>query len=118
MARHILAGAVGLLAALILLILGVWFQLRFTTFGAFIWTANHTTTEEVFSRFPHPLAVVRTAVLVSTWLLFPISALLSAVVARLIARRTTWAISIIVAVPFAAFPLMGSGSVWIFTVSL
>ncbi len=108
MARQILAGAVGLLVALILLMLGVWFQLRFTTIGAFIWTANHATSEEVVRRFPHPLAAVSTAVMVSTWLLFPIAASLSAAVARLIARRTTWPVSITVAVPFAVFPLMAA----------
>jgi len=108
MARNLLAGAVGLLAALMLLILGIWLQLRFTTFGDFIWTANHATTEQVVRRFPDPLALVNTAAMVSTWFVFPISASLSAVVARLIARRTTWAISITVAVPFAAFPLMAT----------
>jgi hypothetical protein len=105
MGRNILAGFVGVLAALTFIVIGVWFQLRFTTFGAFIWTANHSSTEEVVRRFPDPFAVIGRAALVSRWLLSPFQALLSAAIARLIARRTTWAISVAVALPMAVLEL-------------
>lgn len=105
MIRQVVAGLVGVLAALAILSVGMWLQLRFTNFGAFIWTANHGTMEEVVQRFGDPLAITEKAVLFNTWMVSPIAALLSAVVARLIAHRTTWVMSITVAVPLAAIPL-------------
>jgi hypothetical protein len=105
MGRNILAGFVGIIVALTFMVIGVWFELRFTTFGAFIWTANHASTQEVVRRFPDPFAVIGRAVLVSRWLLSPFEAFLSAGIARLIARRTRWAISVAVAMPIAVLAL-------------
>jgi len=105
MQRYILAGLLGLIAAPLILAVGMWLQLRFTGFGVLIWAANHRTTAETVRQFGDPLAIVEKASLVNTWLLSPVAALLSAALARIVAQRTTWAMSVIVAVPIAVFPL-------------
>ena len=78
-----------MLAALICVVFGVWLQLRFTRFGAFIGAANHASTDEVVRRFHKPGAAIGRGAPVSRCLLSPVETLLPAAFARLRAPELT-----------------------------
>ncbi len=101
MRRQLVACLVGWLLSEVIVSVGIWLQLRYTRFGAFIWAANHGTSAELARDFGDWLELLQKAVWVNAWVICPLAALLAAALARLITRRTSWVLSIVVPLPLA-----------------
>jgi hypothetical protein len=96
MKRNLLATLVGLIVAPLILYLGLYLQLRFTSFGGLIYEPSKV------HNFDYTMHILRNTLLVNRWLISPVAACVAASLARLIAQRSDWVRCIVIILPIAA----------------